>query len=396
VGGALEKLRCAAGPGVRLVDWLRVCVTLPCMWASAPPRPRARMSQALQATLAQALRQGVAQEQPLLEVAAACFLHYLSHLRLFLEEAAAEKSAFPLGSQIADFFVAALTAALAGRGAELSQIAVRIADRARYVMDRDPGADPQALQKAAYVLRYVAEKRCRELGAAVPSPVGAESAAAMPAELFAVRPGLGAVAAPALPLANPEAEEATALLPLEDGSAVEVDDAAAAAPNNASASHEGAASLPETFLHRRPGAPGGRRRRAGSHGSGDDAAEAEFVAEALPEPRQCTGVQGSGRRGARGRRRPSGPGRGRRVDVTRRAAEHERQVPHTQEAVLAEAVGDIGSGGVDGGCESRAIDPRRQARRKQGEFYFCDSQATAPGDGGEDDGGCKSGVVGKV
>lgn len=65
--------------------------------------------------------------------------------------------------QVAGFFCDALLRSEPQHSAELLGVALRVCDRVRYFVDREePSSD--AVHRAGSVLRYVAEKRCPELG----------------------------------------------------------------------------------------------------------------------------------------------------------------------------------------------------------------------------------------
>lgn len=188
---ALQGLqRPPAASQVRLADRLRLCTTLPTVFAIATlKRHRDPVQRMLQASLLKAARQCSTRQEPLLDFAVACFVHFLSRLDLFKLEATASASAFPVSSKISAFFCEALLRSDPHQAAELAGVALRVCDRVRYFVDREePHSD--LIHRAASVLRYVVEKRCPELGVQGAALLQGAARGSMPAELFAIRQGL--------------------------------------------------------------------------------------------------------------------------------------------------------------------------------------------------------------
>lgn len=178
-----------------LADRLRLCATLPCVFALAPiKRHRDTAQRMLQASLLKTVRtgrQGTAQQEPLIDFAIACFVHYLSSLDVFASEASAEASAFPESTRISTFFVEALLHCEPSRGMEFAGVALRVADRVKHFVDREnPSSD--GVQRSANVLRYTVEKRCPELGVHGAALLRGAARGSMPAALFAIRPDCNA------------------------------------------------------------------------------------------------------------------------------------------------------------------------------------------------------------
>mmetsp|Transcript_107917 Transcript_107917/g.232455 ORF Transcript_107917/g.232455 Transcript_107917/m.232455 type:complete len:395 (+) Transcript_107917:1765-2949(+) len=172
---------------MRRVDCLRLGATLPSLLALSASRELGEAAQqVLQASLSAALEQGLSLREPLVDLCVASFIHFLSHLDLFEEEAAAAASAYPQSGRIAGFFVEALVRCAHGRAPELLRAAMRVVDCTRHFVDRDR-PDSDALHKAASVLRHVIEKKCPEIG---PLAVvfDQNSAVCMPAEMFMQHP----------------------------------------------------------------------------------------------------------------------------------------------------------------------------------------------------------------
>ncbi|CAE8598878.1 unnamed protein product [Polarella glacialis] len=185
---ALQGLqRPPAASQVRLADRLRLCTSLPSVFALATlKRHREPVQRMLQASLLKAAKQCSARQEPLLDFSVACFIHFLSRLSVFKKEAAAAASAFPESSKVSVFFCEALLRSDPTRAPELAGVALRVCDRVRYFVDKeDPTSD--AIHKAASVLRYVVEKRCPELGVQGSALLQNAARGSMPAELFAIR-----------------------------------------------------------------------------------------------------------------------------------------------------------------------------------------------------------------
>eukprot|EP00933_Yihiella_yeosuensis_P050220 TRINITY_DN47995_c0_g1_i1.p1 TRINITY_DN47995_c0_g1~~TRINITY_DN47995_c0_g1_i1.p1 ORF type:complete len:915 (-),score=214.66 TRINITY_DN47995_c0_g1_i1:165-2909(-) len=172
---------------VKLADRLRLCTSLPTVFALAPlKRHRDPVQRVLQASLLKATRQCSTRQEPLLDYTVACFIHFLSRLDVFRKEASAKASAFPESSKVSAYFCEALLRSDLHRGAELAGVALRVCDRVRYFVDKEePKSD--AVHRAASVLRYVVEKRCPELGVQGGALLQGASRGSMPANLFAIR-----------------------------------------------------------------------------------------------------------------------------------------------------------------------------------------------------------------
>lgn len=183
---ALEKFQKPARRHVRLADRLRLSTTLPVVFAFAPTKQdREVVQRMLQISLARALHQSNKRQEPLLDYAIACFLHFLSRMNIFCEEVAATMSAFPESTRVSVFFAEALLRCDPQRTVELAGICLRVCDRVRYFVDKEnPSSD--AVHRAANVLRYVVEKRCPELGAQGAALQSAQRGP-MPAQLFEIR-----------------------------------------------------------------------------------------------------------------------------------------------------------------------------------------------------------------
>jgi len=202
---ALRSFQKPHATRARLADRLRVSATLPSLYALAPTKKqREAAGRFLQVSLLKTLRQSEARQEQLLDYVVACFLHFLSRLAILLREAAATASSYPDSSKVAAFFVEALLRAEPQRSTPLLGNVLGVCDRVQYFVDRDlPASD--AVQRASFVLRHVAERRCTEIGAQAVQLRQAARRGAMPAELFAVR-------------SDVQAREAT---PLEAGASAE-------------------------------------------------------------------------------------------------------------------------------------------------------------------------------
>lgn len=209
---SLQRLQKPTGVQARLFDRLRLSITLPALFALSPLKKHREAAQRVVHTaLARAARQQQQQQQePFLDIATACFVHFLSRLDPFTREASATASAYPESSKISEVFCEALLRCEPSRKpTELGVVALRVCDRVRYFEDRGrPGSN--AVHKAASVLRHVVEKHCPDLGKRVAGlllqggPRGS-----MPAELFAIRQDLaGSAAAGAIRGAEAEASGA--------------------------------------------------------------------------------------------------------------------------------------------------------------------------------------------
>ncbi|OLP88562.1 Sister chromatid cohesion protein PDS5-like A [Symbiodinium microadriaticum] len=176
---ALQKFQKHAK--LKIADRLRLCTTLPSIFCFGQKKHRDAGQKMLQGWLRTA-QQG---SQPgLLDFSVACFVHFLSRLQIFEREAAAV-SAFPESSKVSSFFCEALLHC-DSQGAELLGTALRVCDRTRYFVDREDCTS--SVRTAASVLRYVAEKRCPELGLQAAALLQGAARGSMPAQLFAVDP----------------------------------------------------------------------------------------------------------------------------------------------------------------------------------------------------------------
>ncbi|CAE7910232.1 Pds5a, partial [Symbiodinium necroappetens] len=176
---ALQKFQKHAK--LKIADRLRLCTTLPSIFCFGQKKHRDAGQKMLQGWLRTA-QQG---SQPgLLDFSVACFVHFLSRLQIFEREAAAV-SAFPESSKVSCFFCEALLHC-DSQGAELLGTALRVCDRTRYFVDREDCTS--SVRTAASVLRYVAEKRCPELGLQAAALLQGAARGSMPAQLFAVDP----------------------------------------------------------------------------------------------------------------------------------------------------------------------------------------------------------------
>eukprot|EP00428_Durinskia_dybowskii_P059357 CAMPEP_0170329254 /NCGR_PEP_ID=MMETSP0116_2-20130129/65542_1 /TAXON_ID=400756 /ORGANISM="Durinskia baltica, Strain CSIRO CS-38" /LENGTH=311 /DNA_ID=CAMNT_0010582387 /DNA_START=1 /DNA_END=933 /DNA_ORIENTATION=- len=210
---ALQRWQKPTATQARLFDRLRLGVTLPTVFALSPmKRHREAAQRMLLASLAKAARQQQHhQQEPLLDVATACFVHFLSRLEPFAREAEATASAYPRSSQVCELFCEALLRCEPNRKpTELGIVALRVCDRVRYFEDVDRPGD-SSVHKAAGVLRHVIEKHCPDLGKkAHSSAMQGAQFGSMPAALFAIRQDRPASA----PIAD------TAAAPGEDAVAV--------------------------------------------------------------------------------------------------------------------------------------------------------------------------------
>lgn len=191
---ALQKLLkpTSAFPGVapsghmqlRQADRVRLCSTLPALFAQSPVKKDREIAQRLlQSSLARASRQSRAQQLPLVDFAVAYFLHFLARVPAFMEEANLSASAFQESTRISTLFVEALLRADQPKSYELARIVLRVTERVRLFVDKeDPTSDK--VQKAAYVLKYVVEKLCPQIGA-IDKTLQGVSRGCMPADLFA-------------------------------------------------------------------------------------------------------------------------------------------------------------------------------------------------------------------
>ena len=179
---ALQRLQHPPGSRVRLANRLRLCVTLPLVFCFSPVRKhREAVHRMLQASFTKAARR---MEEPLLEFAIACFIHFLSSAEIFQREVSEPASAFPNSSKICSFLCEALLRSDVQHCMELAWTVLQVCDRTLDFVDREqPASD--AVHKAASVLRYIVEKRCPSLAGQVTD--GRATKGRMPAELFVAR-----------------------------------------------------------------------------------------------------------------------------------------------------------------------------------------------------------------
>eukprot|EP00747_Dinoflagellata_sp_TGD_P187817 gnl/TRDRNA2_/TRDRNA2_45873_c0_seq1.p1 gnl/TRDRNA2_/TRDRNA2_45873_c0~~gnl/TRDRNA2_/TRDRNA2_45873_c0_seq1.p1 ORF type:complete len:1344 (-),score=272.30 gnl/TRDRNA2_/TRDRNA2_45873_c0_seq1:173-4171(-) len=188
----LQKFQKPSKVHTRLADRLRLCSTLPAVFALAPmKRQREAVQRLLTASLGKAVLQGSERKEPLVDYAIACFIHFVSRLPCFATEVAAAASAFPESTKVAGFFVECLLKSVEGRrdppkSADVAGAALRVTERVRYFVDREnPTSD--AIHRAAHVLRYVIEKRCTDIGEYSASLLHGAARGGMPSELFTAR-----------------------------------------------------------------------------------------------------------------------------------------------------------------------------------------------------------------
>jgi hypothetical protein len=162
--GELQQLQkpCSGNslaPPLALAARLRICATLPTLFAkAATKRHRDAAQRTLSASLAKAVRQSVEKKQPLLDFAVACFIHFLARVPAFVEEASKPVSPYTESSCISNFFAEALFRIDPLQSAEFGSTVLRVTERVSHFVDReDPRSDN--VHKAAYVLKYVMEKR---------------------------------------------------------------------------------------------------------------------------------------------------------------------------------------------------------------------------------------------
>ena len=194
---SLQRLQRSSGSKVRLADRLRLCHTLPLIFAFSPVKKhREAVQRMLQASFTKASRRA---EEPLVEFAIACFIHFLSSVDVFQREVSLSASSFPNSSRMCHLLCEALLRSDVQHSMELAWTVLQVCDRTLDFVDREnPASD--AIHKAASVLRYVIEKRCPSLAG---KPTDAQvTRGRMPAELFAARrstahralPGIDAIA----------------------------------------------------------------------------------------------------------------------------------------------------------------------------------------------------------
>ena len=178
---ALQRLQRPSGGNVRLADRLRICLTLPSVFAfSSVKKHREAAHRMLQVSFMKASRRV---EEPLLEFALACFIHFLSSIDVFRKEASALASCFPNSSKMCSFLHEALLRSDTQHTMELACTVLQVCRRSLDFVDREqPASD--AVHKAAGVLRHVVERRCPSL--LVPL-VDTKAQGRMPAELYAAR-----------------------------------------------------------------------------------------------------------------------------------------------------------------------------------------------------------------
>jgi len=185
----------------RIGDRLRLSVTLPCLLALAPlKRHRESGEKLLHATMQKALRDAAVSEEPYLDYAVACFIHFLSRLEPFKEECSQALTKYPLSSKVAEVFCEGLLKADSMKSVELAVVALRVCDRVRYFQDKDT-LDSEAIHKASSVLRHIVEKHSPGLGQHGSALLQLPQRASMPAALFSLREDL--VHQQAVPLPAP-------------------------------------------------------------------------------------------------------------------------------------------------------------------------------------------------
>jgi len=169
---------------LKLTARLRICVTLPTLCAKAASKQHRDIAQRIvQTSLAKAIRQSAERQLPMLDYAVACFVHFLSRVPAFVEEANMSLTAFVESSRISAVFVEALLRADPSRSADLATTVLKVTERVNQFVDREAPRSNR-VHKAAYVLRHVMEKRCPELGKLDIKLQGG----GLPAELFSVAP----------------------------------------------------------------------------------------------------------------------------------------------------------------------------------------------------------------
>jgi len=179
---SLQRLQRPSGTKVRLADRLRLCLTIPLVFAFSPAKKhREVVNRMLQASFLKASRRA---EEHLLEYAIACFIHFLSTVEIFRKEMSAPASSFPNSSKMCSFLCEALLRSDAQHSMELAWTVIQVCDRTLDFVDREePASD--AVHKAASVLRYVIEKRCPSLAGQVTETQVTKGG--MPSELFVAR-----------------------------------------------------------------------------------------------------------------------------------------------------------------------------------------------------------------
>ena len=178
---ALQRLQQPSGSNVRLADRLRICLTLPSVFAfSSVKKQREAAQRMLQASFMKASRRA---EEPLLEFALACFIHFLSSIEVFRKEASVTASSFPNSSKMCSLLCESLLRSDTQHAMELACAVLQVCDRTLEFVDREqPASD--AVHKAASVLRYVIERCCPSLAG---QTIAIPAKSRMPAELFAAR-----------------------------------------------------------------------------------------------------------------------------------------------------------------------------------------------------------------
>ncbi|CAE7185596.1 Pds5a, partial [Symbiodinium necroappetens] len=179
---SLQRLQHPSSTKVRLADRLRLCLTIPLVFAFSPVKKhREVVNRMLQASFMKASRRA---EEHLLEFAIACFIHFLSTVEIFRKEMSAPASSFPNSSKMCSFLCEALLRSDSQHCMELAWTVIQVCDRTLDFVDREePASD--AVHKAASVLRYVIEKRCPSLAGQVAETQVTKGG--MPSELFAAR-----------------------------------------------------------------------------------------------------------------------------------------------------------------------------------------------------------------
>jgi len=118
----------------------------------------------------------------MIDFVVACFIHFLARVPAFIEEASAPVSEYHESTCIASLIFEAILRCDQPKSFELAGIVLRVTERVNHFVDReDPWSDK--VHKAAYVVKYVAEKRCPELGKRENTLQGV-SRGCMPKDLF--------------------------------------------------------------------------------------------------------------------------------------------------------------------------------------------------------------------
>eukprot|EP00929_Paragymnodinium_shiwhaense_P036541 TRINITY_DN19569_c0_g2_i2.p1 TRINITY_DN19569_c0_g2~~TRINITY_DN19569_c0_g2_i2.p1 ORF type:complete len:1540 (-),score=368.30 TRINITY_DN19569_c0_g2_i2:178-4797(-) len=262
---------------MRLVDRLRLSTTLPALFAFSPvDKQYEAAGQLLQRAFAAALQQCVARQEPLIDYAVACFLHFLSRLDVFFVEATADASNFQGSSRVCSFFLSALLQSDPSKATDLAGAVLRVTNNARQFIDREnPAAD--IISKAANVLRHVAEKRCADAMKPSNAAIWSSEQVCMPACLFAIKKTDDAEDTQlAIQADNAAVPPQQAVLPqaqLEGGSEVGLHDLPASSEPAAATSQFSRTMTTDAVLAIRAATPSLRiraRRAAGSNSAGQE------------------------------------------------------------------------------------------------------------------------------